>query len=160
MLKKRSPFAVIFFTLITFGIYWLYWYYSINKEIHEHTSEKMNFSPAMALLAQFIPIANFVSHYNTAKRIKTMKNICGDPDTIEPLAAILFSIFLPFGIYTYIIQSGMNNHCYHHGIPNKNTYVFREASIPVRASTAKFCVNCGQSIKSDYRFCDSCGEKI
>jgi len=115
MHKFRKSCIVILLSLVTFGIYWLYWYYNINKEIQEHVGEKVKFSPGMALLSQFVPIANFVSHYNTAKRIQTMKNICNDPDSLSPGAAVLFSIFLPFGIYTYMLQSAMNTHWHHHG---------------------------------------------
>lgn len=114
MQKIRKPGVVILLSIVTIGIYWLYWYYSINKEIQDHVGERIKFSPGMALLSQFIPIANFVSHYNTAQRIQTMKNICTDPDSISPGAAVLFSIFLPFGIYTYMLQSGLNSHWHHH----------------------------------------------
>lgn len=115
MQKIRKPCIVILLTIATFGIYWLYWYYSINQEVQNHAGGKIKFSPGMALFSQFIPIAGFVSHYNTAKRIQTMKNICKDPDSISSGAAVLFSIFLPFGIYTYMLQSAMNNHWHHHG---------------------------------------------
>ena len=122
MQKSRKTCIVILLSLVTFGIYWLYWYYSINKEIQEHVGEKVKFSPGMALLSQFVPIANFVSQYNTAKRIQTMKNICNDPDSLSPGAAVLFSIFLPFGIYTYMLQSAMNTHWHHHSYTEeKNT---------------------------------------
>ena len=116
MQKMRQPCTVILLSIVTFGIYWFYWYYSINKELLDHSGGKIPFSPGWTLASQFCPIANFVSHYNTAKRIQTMKNICKDPDSISPGAAVLFSIFLPVGIYTYMVQSGMNHHWHHHGV--------------------------------------------
>lgn len=121
MNKTRNPFGVILLGIVTLGIYWLYWYYTLNKELLEHSGGKLNFSPGMALVAQFIPIAGFVSNYNTAKRMQTVKTICNDPDSISPGAALLFSILLPFGIYTYLLQSGMNNHWHHHGLKENAT---------------------------------------
>ena len=107
--KERNILAVFFFTIITFGIYWLVWYYMVNEEMRQH-SRSIDVAPGLAVLCQFIPIVHLVSRYNTADRILTLQRECNEPGRISPLAAILFAIFIPVGIYTYMIQSSLNNH--------------------------------------------------
>jgi hypothetical protein len=107
--KERSILAVFFLTIITLGIYWLVWYYMVNEEMRRH-SRSIDVAPGLAVICQFIPIVNLVSRYNTADRILTIQRECNEPGRISPLAAILFAIFIPFGIYTYMIQSSLNNH--------------------------------------------------
>jgi hypothetical protein len=118
----KKPCVIILLSILTFGIYWLYWYYSVNKYLFEHSEGKLKFSPCIALLSQFVPIANFVSLFNTAKRIQTINNICKDQYPIDPSAAVLFSIFLPSGIYTDMIQSAINAHWHHHGYATIGQY--------------------------------------
>lgn len=107
--KERDILVVFILTIVTLGIYWLYWYYMVNEEMRMH-SERIDVAPGLAVICQFIPIVNFVSKYNTADRLLTLQRECDDPLRISPLAALLFSIFLPFGIYTYMVQSGLNRH--------------------------------------------------
>jgi len=106
--KNRNPIAVLFFSVITFGIYWLYWYYVINDEVRRH-EPAVRCTPAVALLAQFVPIANFVSHYNTATRIQRMELADGASQTISPLVTFLLLYFLIIG-YVVQIQSHLNAH--------------------------------------------------
>lgn len=111
---KRNILAILFFSVITLGFYWLYWYYIINYEMKKH-SPHITVTPGVAVFCMFVPFVNWVSLYNTANRALTMKKACSDPDSLSPGAALLFAIFLPFGIYTYMVQSALNNHWQHHG---------------------------------------------
>jgi hypothetical protein len=36
---KRNPLGVLGLTIITFGIYGLYWYYKVNEEILRYTGD-------------------------------------------------------------------------------------------------------------------------
>ena len=107
--KERDILAVFILCIITLGIYWLYWYYKVNEEIRRHCPD-IDVAPGLAVICQFIPIVNYVSKYNTADRVRTLQSACSEPGRISPLAALLFSIFIPFGIYTYMVQSSLNNH--------------------------------------------------
>src|SRR5437588_10890755 len=55
--KNRNPFAVIFLSIITLGIYWFVWVYKVNNEIRTH-EPLVRCSPGISVLAQFIPVAN------------------------------------------------------------------------------------------------------
>ena len=107
--KERSILAVFFLTIITFGFYWLYWYYKVNEEIPAHCPE-IAVAPGLAVITQFIPIVNYISKYNTAERVRHLQIRCGEPGRISPLAALIFAIFIPLGIYTFMIQDSLNRH--------------------------------------------------
>ncbi len=59
--------------IVTASIYFLYWYYTVNKELREYDSS-IDVNPEYALLAQFVPIASWVSFFNTGERIKTAQD--------------------------------------------------------------------------------------
>lgn len=181
----REPCVVLLLSCVTLGIYWLWWYYTINKEILVHAPRSLNFSPGMALASQFVPIAGFVSHYNTAKRIQATKAMCGDPDFLSPGAALVFSILLPVGIYTYMLQTAMNNHWHHHGLNQggetgaeaamagrgalrprgesvaANSVVAEVQVTPTKGTAASpqggSCEKCGAPWQEEDKFCGGCG---
>lgn len=107
MPSQRSVGTAILLSIVTFGIYWLYWYYVINEEIRQLGRGRIEVSPGLALFAQFIPIAGLISIYNTASRLETVKRAENDPHSVSAVACLLAAIFLPF-VYTAIVQGGVN----------------------------------------------------
>lgn len=115
--KIRSPWGVIGLSLITFGIYWFYWYYKMNMEIKEHDS-KINVSPTVALLAQIfgflgLGIPNLISAYNSADRIKQTQLNDDMQAGINPLLALIVFMFLGI-FYPLYVQSELNEHWHWH----------------------------------------------
>lgn len=110
--KRRNPIAVLVLSFITFGIYHLYWYGKINAEIRRH-DPRIRVSPALAVLAQFIPIANLISGYNTAERVKRLEMADRMPSQISPNVSALFMLFLYIG-YPIQVQSHLNAQWDHH----------------------------------------------
>ncbi|HVH54201.1 MAG TPA: DUF4234 domain-containing protein [Actinomycetota bacterium] len=47
---KRNPLGVLGLTVITLGIYGLYWYYKVNEEIKNFTKDE-TISPVRSLMA-------------------------------------------------------------------------------------------------------------
>jgi len=112
--KLRHPWGVFLLTLVTLGIYYLYWYYKINRELRDFgrtTGQQPNpikVDPVMAVLAisigAILVVPPFVSWYRTFGRIETAEELAGIRDTISPgLGFLLFLVaffFLPFeGVY-------------------------------------------------------------
>ena len=54
--KERSPLAVIFFSIITIGIYYLVWVYKSQEEIKEHSGQGIGgvLGLVVALVAGFV----------------------------------------------------------------------------------------------------------
>lgn len=70
--------------------------------------------PALSVLACFVPIANVVSAYGTAARLRQMQLDCGQTETISPVVALLLVIFLGIG-YPLYMASQAREHWHGHG---------------------------------------------
>lgn len=82
--KIRSPWAVLLFSVITLGIYYLVWYYKVNREMSdwgEHNKVDIGLSPGMSVLAvtlgAVLIIPPFVSIWGTGKRMQLTQR-CAD----------------------------------------------------------------------------------
>lgn len=106
--KNRNPFAVIFFSIITLGVYWFVWVYKVNNEVRKH-EPLVHSSPGVSVFAQFIPIANFISDYNLASRIHRMELADQSTNQISPVVTIVLLFFFGIG-YVFQIQSHLNAH--------------------------------------------------
>lgn len=80
--KVRNPWLVFLFTLITLGIYYLFWYYFINREMSDfgeaHKTD-IGMSPGMSVVAitigSFIIVPPFVSLFRTGKRMRLSRRV-------------------------------------------------------------------------------------
>jgi hypothetical protein len=99
--KIRSPWGVFFLALVTLGIYYLVWYYKINRELRD---VGIGTSPLTSLLAislgWIIIVPPFVSTWNTLGRIKEAEGrFRSTAELSRGLGFILYLvalIFLPF----------------------------------------------------------------
>jgi hypothetical protein len=110
--KLRSPWGTFFLALITFGIYYLVWYYKINRELRDYG---IGTSPLTSLVAMtlgaLIIVPPFVSMWNTLGRIQQAEEKAGSETRISRgLGFVLYFvavIFLPFEIP--YVQEHLNN---------------------------------------------------
>jgi len=110
--KNRSPGSVLGLSIITLGIYFLVWYGKLNGEIRRHDPD-IKVNPALSVLAMFCPIANIVSAYSTAARIRQMQLSDGSVNTISPVVAMLLFMFLGIGFPLYL-ASHVREHWHGH----------------------------------------------
>jgi len=111
MPKLRNPIGVMFLGFFTAGIYYLYWFYSVNSEAAVASRDE-NAKPGLSLLAAslgaFLIVPLFWTHWTTAKRVGAAT---GRPAGL--IANIVFSILLlPFAgvVYTWWLQGKMNRY--------------------------------------------------
>jgi hypothetical protein len=110
--KDRSPAAVLGLSIITLGIYYFVWYGMINGEIRRHDPD-IKVRPGLSVLALFLPVANLISAYSTAARIRQMQLDDGAQQTISPVVALLLVMFLGIG-YPLYISSQLREHWHGH----------------------------------------------
>jgi len=109
--KIRHPFAPIALSIITLGIYGLYWYYAINKEL-QVAGQKVE--PWVSLLAitfgGLLIVPPFVSLYNTADRTRRAQQHVGAPSEIAPVLALVM-VFIPIvNLFVSVyLQSNLNS---------------------------------------------------
>ncbi len=104
--KVRSPIGCWLLTFVTLGIYGLVWYHHTNKELRDYDSGIV-VNPGLAVLSLFVPIVNWVSIYNTGKRIAQAQGTAGVPQTSSGGVGVLLSFVLALWIPYYIAQANM-----------------------------------------------------
>jgi hypothetical protein len=118
--KTRNPWGVWGLSFITLGIYFLYWYYKVNSEVRDY-DRSIEVEPGISVLAQFIPIANLISLWNTGGRINRAQESGGSSVRCSPLAGLLLMFVFSTGVVYY--QSQLNKVWDLHGNPEPGTAV-------------------------------------
>ncbi|MFB6215777.1 MAG: DUF4234 domain-containing protein [Candidatus Aenigmatarchaeota archaeon] len=98
-MKERSPVAAMVLSIITLGIYGIYWFYSTTREAMKEASK--GGSPGLWTLGLFIPIINFVIFW---KEGQLVEEVAGETDGV--LIFILWIVFPPAAIY--LVQRDLN----------------------------------------------------
>src|SRR4051794_12936479 len=113
--KIRNPLGVIGLTIITLGIYSIFWYYFVNKELAQigraKNTDECGTSPGTSVLAvtlgSLIIVPAFISIYNTCKRQQAAARLTGTPELMEPGLLFVIWIFVS-PVAQYIAQSNEN----------------------------------------------------
>ena len=92
-------------TIITLGIYGLYWYYKVNEEILRYTGDQ-TISPSRSLLA-VIPgflliVPPFIAYYNTSNHVVQMQQQRGIQSQISPALVVILALVIWFGMAAYV----------------------------------------------------------
>jgi hypothetical protein len=119
--KIRHPVAVPVLSLITIGIYAIYWWYQVNREMVDlgksRNADGLGDNATTSLLAFFpgalVVVPPLVSLYNGIKRMQRAQEVTTGEVTLNGwivLAVILIGFFVPFaGLIAYgYLQSEMN----------------------------------------------------
>ena len=113
--KIRSPVAVAIFSIITLGIYVLFWWYFINREMADYGRAKgtieLGDGPGKSVLALFpgglIIVPAIWTLVTTFKRVQAAQRLAGGPPINGWLGLVLYVVISP-AYYAYM-QSGLNN---------------------------------------------------
>jgi hypothetical protein len=112
--KKRNPWGVFGLTIITIGIYQIFWWYFVNKEMvklgRARGTTELGDSPGMSALALFpgvlLIVPPLVSYYRGVQRMQAAARITGAEPANGWIALILFVLIgLAFAPY---LQSCLN----------------------------------------------------
>jgi hypothetical protein len=106
--KTRNPWGVWLLSLVTFGIYQLWWYYEVNRELRDY-DERIHVQPGVALMAQLfgwiLLVPPIVSYVKTGGRIAQAQRLAGSTERCSGLVGLLLSL-IGFGSVYY--QSQIN----------------------------------------------------
>jgi hypothetical protein len=96
--KIRNPFLVFVWSLVTLGIYYLVWYYKINRELRDAAG--VDVSPVVALLAisvgWIVIVPPFVSWYRTFERIAGAQRAAGSAREANPIIGFVLYVIAVF----------------------------------------------------------------
>jgi Domain of unknown function (DUF4234) len=115
--KLRNPIGVLALGLITLGIYHVFWWYFINREMADlgraNRRPELGDNPIMSVVAvtvgALIIVPLFVSFWRTLKRIETSQNlVLGSNNLAVVLVFVLGLIPLVNLIVAPLMQSNLN----------------------------------------------------
>jgi hypothetical protein len=96
--KVRNPFGVFVLAIVTLGIYYLVWYYKVNRELRDAAG--IDVSPIVALLAitvgWVIIVPPFVSWYRTFQRIQQAQQQAGLTSEANPILGFILYVIALF----------------------------------------------------------------
>ena len=106
-MKIRNPFLVFVWSLVTLGIYYLVWYYKINRELRDACG--VNVSPIVALLAitlgWIIIVPPFVSWYRSFQRIAGAQRAAGIANEANPILGFILYVIAVFFLPVEVIYA-------------------------------------------------------
>jgi Ca2+/Na+ antiporter len=98
VVKIRNPFLVFVWAFLTLGIYYVVWYYKINRELRDACGIEV--SPGVALLAIFpgalIIVPPFISWYRTFERIEQAQQRAGMQQRVSPVLGFILYVIAFF----------------------------------------------------------------
>ncbi len=108
--KVRNPWAVAGLSIITLGIYTIFWWYYVNREMRDYGEAKgtdLGQNPTNSALAVFpgslIIIPPLISFYNGFKRVQKAAELAGREVPNGWIGLILYLIFYPaFAAYLQV----------------------------------------------------------
>lgn len=99
-MRERNPLLVIVLSLVTLGIYFLYWFYDTNCQFKDELDDGSH--PGLRTLAIFVPLLNILAIY---KHTKSAQEATDGHDWL-----LTFLAYLVFGpIAWFVIQSDIND---------------------------------------------------
>jgi hypothetical protein len=104
--KVRKPLGGWLLAIVTLGIYALFWYYNLNRELRDFDSS-IKVRPGLAVLSLFVPIVGLVSIYNTGARIRHAQSLAGLPPTASGGLGVVLAFLLGLDLPYYNSQSNL-----------------------------------------------------
>ena len=113
--KIRNPILVVVFTIITLGIYQVFWWYYANRELADYGrargTKELGDNPAMSTLALFpgglIVVPAIWTFVTTFKRIQAAQRLTGQLPLNGWLGLVIGIVISP--VLVGYMQSGLNS---------------------------------------------------
>ncbi len=109
-MKKRSVAAVVILSLITCGIYGIYWTYVVTRDLQEASGVQSRLSPALltVLMAFASSAGGALLGYDCDATINALKIQRGSRANDNLVLWVVLGAFLPI-VTTALIQNEINN---------------------------------------------------
>ncbi len=108
MFTKRSVVTVIILTIITCGIYGLYWYYKTMEEMYNAGGKSLgNLTPIIQFVLLFFYVGGVIFAINADDNINEVKARMGISPSDQKIAYILLELVFPIAVLA-LVQNEMN----------------------------------------------------
>jgi Domain of unknown function (DUF4234) len=112
--KIRNPWGVIGYSIITLGIYALYWYYKTYEEMKDYSGEGLG--GLVGLIFAIIPIISLINIFILSNEVGNLYGKEGNQKPVEAITGLW--VILPFigGIIWILkVQGALNGFWQGHG---------------------------------------------
>lgn len=110
--KIRQPIVVILLSIVTLGIYGLFWTYRVFEDLKQHTGQGVG-----GVLGLILGFLAFVNIFLLPSEIGNMYAAEGQPKPVSGMSGFWVLIPLVGGfIWLFKVQGAMNNHWASHGV--------------------------------------------
>jgi Domain of unknown function (DUF4234) len=115
--KIRNPLAVALLGLITIGIYWVFWWYFINREMVDYGRANnvpdLGDNPWLSVLAitlgALVIIPALVSLWRTCRRIERAQNHALGSNNYSPVLCFILALFPILQLIAwFLMQTNLN----------------------------------------------------
>lgn len=107
--KTRTPVTVILLSIVTCGIYGLFWVYSCATDVNGITGQQ-RISPGLFILSMFIPFLPLYFAYKTDQSLVEIGNAEGvHYESKFVLWLILYLVGIGYLVFFYQAQEMLNN---------------------------------------------------
>lgn len=112
--KVRNPIAVAVLVVVTLGIYLVFWWYFVNRELADYGrakgTDELGDNPALSTLALFpgalVIVPALWTTVTTFQRVQAAQRLTGESPINGWLGLVLYLVLSP-AMYAYM-QSGLN----------------------------------------------------
>lgn len=107
--QRRDPAMVLLLTIVTCGIYYFFWLYSVSQEIQDFLEEP-DTSPGLEVLLCFVTCGLYIFYwdYKTAQKIARMQQMTGLRITDNAILYLVLNL-VGIGFVNALIQQGHLN---------------------------------------------------
>ncbi len=122
---ERNPGVIVLLSVVTVGLYLIYWWYCVNREVRDFartaqpTHPLAGASPGMSTLAltlgSFVIVPLFVTAHATARRVGEAMSLAGLPPHDRPSAPLYMLLFtvgsvliVPSLLFAPLLQGHLN----------------------------------------------------
>ncbi|MGN0609506.1 MAG: DUF4234 domain-containing protein [Oscillospiraceae bacterium] len=106
MIKRRSVATVIILSIVTCGIYGLYWYWQAMHEL-DAAGQKSNMDPTLQFVLLFLYVGGIIFAINADENINAVRANRGLPPKDNKVLWIIIFIFFPI-VGIGLVQNEMN----------------------------------------------------
>lgn len=99
-MRERNPVIAVILSLVTFGIYFIYWFYDTNSQFKKELKDESH--PGLRALALFVPVANLVALY---KQSTSCQDATDGHDWL--LIFLAYLVFAPIAVF--VVQKDIND---------------------------------------------------
>jgi hypothetical protein len=116
MVKVRNPVTSAVLDVVTFGIYGIFWYFYVNREMSRlgrvHGTTELGENPTNSVLAVvpgfILIVPTIITYWNTSKRAQAAQRVAGAPEpSLNNVLAFILMLFL-FPVAIWYVQSELN----------------------------------------------------